>query len=214
MTYRNADYATLAELKRYLRIPPEDDADTIDDAELQVALTAASRAVDRNTLRAFGVESTPVARVFTAKLHDRASRRCEVRIDDLMTTTGLAVKVDLDGTLEFATVVAATDFRLSPLNAAADGRPWEVIVFNRGAVVPTGEGAVQVTATWGWTAVPATIKKATLLQASRFYKRRDAPFGVAGSPDMGSEMRLLAKVDHDVEVMLGDYRRKWGAVGS
>jgi hypothetical protein len=73
---------------------------------------------------------------------------------------------------------------------------------------------VQVTATWGWTAVPATIKKATLLQASRFYKRRDAPFGVAGSPDMGSEMRLLAKVDPDVEVMLGDYRRKWGAVGS
>jgi hypothetical protein len=29
---------------------------------------------------------------------------------------------------------------------------------------------------------------------------------------MGNEVRLLAKVDPDVEVMVRDYRRLWGAL--
>jgi len=55
--------------------------------------------------------------------------------------------------------------------------------------------------------VPTTVKQATLLQASRVFARREAPFGVAGSPDMGSELRLLEKVDPDVAVMLVPYVR-------
>jgi hypothetical protein len=46
-----------------------------------------------------------------------------------------------------------------------------------------------------------------MLQASRFYARRDSPYGVAGSPDLGSEVRLLSKVDPDVAVSLADYVR-------
>jgi hypothetical protein len=64
-----------------------------------------------------------------------------------------------------------------------------------------------VTAVWGWTAVPTSVKQATLLQASRFHKRRHAPFGVAGSPEMGSEIRLLSRVDPDVSVALRDFNR-------
>lgn len=60
--------------------------------------------------------------------------------------------------------------------------------------------------------VPDSIKLACLLQASRFFIRREAPFGIAGSPEAGSELRLLAKVDPDVEVILGPYRSWWGAV--
>ena len=51
-------------------------------------------------------------------------------------------------------------------------------------------------------------QEATLLQASRLAARRDSPFGVAGSPDAGSEMRLLARVDPDVAVALEPYRRR------
>lgn len=57
--------------------------------------------------------------------------------------------------------------------------------------------------------VPPTITAACLLQASRFWKRRDAPFGIAGSPVLGNEMRLLAKLDPDVEVMLWNYVNWW-----
>ena len=70
---------------------------------------------------------------------------------------------------------------------------------------------MKVTARWGWAAVPSTIKQATLLQASRLLARRDAPFGIAGSPDVGSEIRLLARVDPDVAVAVAPYRRWWGA---
>jgi hypothetical protein len=76
----------------------------------------------------------------------------------------------------------------------------------------TSAAELAITALWGWSAVPVPVKDATLLQGQRFAARRDAPFGVAGSPTDGSEVRLLARVDPDVEVMLGDYRREsWAA---
>src|SRR5690606_13707890 len=51
MAYADEVYASVAEFKDYVRIPEEDAAD---DAVLEVALAAASRAVDRFTGRVFG----------------------------------------------------------------------------------------------------------------------------------------------------------------
>jgi hypothetical protein len=56
---------------------------------------------------------------------------------------------------------------------------------------------------------PAPVKLACMLQASRLVKRRDSPFGVAGSPEFGSELRLLSKLDPDVENLLRPYRIPW-----
>lgn len=50
--------------------------------------------------------------------------------------------------------------------------------------------------------VPGPVELACLIQASRWFKRKDAPFGIAGSPELGSELRLLSKLDPDVEVLL------------
>lgn len=52
---------------------------------------------------------------------------------------------------------------------------------------------------------PASVKLATMIQGSRWAKRRDSPFGIAGSPEMGNEMRLLARIDPDVAVLLGGH---------
>lgn len=193
------DYATSDELKAYLRID-----DAVDDAQIALAVTAASRAVDRYTDRQFGVVAAPEARSYTA-FWDRRRCRYVVPIDDLMTEVGLTVE---------AVAGDVTVFALQPANAAAQGRPWTRLVVDPAATVKptTAEDAVTVTAQYGWTEVPDTVKQATLLQASRFFKRRDAPFGVAGSPQEGSELRLLAKVDPDVAVALGPYRRWWSAL--
>lgn len=190
------DYATLAELKSFTRI-----SDTVDDAELGFAITAASRSIDAHTGRQFGQLAAPALWVYTAWPDLRRGRWC-VDIDDLMTVTGLIVEVP--------TVGATTEFTKEPVNAAGKGRPWTRIVFNRQAsVVPqvTDNYTVNVTGQFGWTTVPVPVKEATLLQASRLVARRDSPFGVAGSPDLGSELRLLAKVDPDVAVVLTSYRR-------
>lgn len=61
------------------------------------------------------------------------------------------------------------------------------------------------------TTIPDSIVMACLLQAGRFYKRRDALFGIAGSPEMGNEMRLLAKLDPDVALLVKSAYDMWGA---
>ncbi|MEU5721575.1 hypothetical protein ABZ783_07110 [Micromonospora sp. NPDC047738] len=186
-------YVSAEDLKSFVRV-----ADAVDDPQVALAVEAASRAVDSQCRRQFGKVDAPAARRYTAQLE---CGRWVVDIDDLMSTTGLAVTVP-GGTV--------TGYDPEPVNAAADGRPWTRLVIS-GSRLPTGAAnEVTVTAAWGWTAVPEAVKQATLLQASRFLARRDSPYGIAGSPDAGSEVRLLARVDPDVAVILGPYvRRGW-----
>lgn len=188
------DYVTSTELKSYLRI-----GDTVDDTELGFAITAASRAVDRNCNRQFGLVAAPEARKYTA-CWDKNRCKWVVFVDDFQTNVGLVVAGD-------ATI---TDYSLQPSNADLNGQPWTHLVLNSGG--NGKENGVTVTAKYGWTAVPVAVKQATLMQASRLFMRRQAPFGVAGSPELGSELRLLAQVDPDVKVVLGPYTRWWGAV--
>ena len=68
---------------------------------------------------------------------------------------------------------------------------------------------MRVRGIWGWTAVPAEISMATLIQASRLFARRQSPFGIAGAPDLGV-VRLSARLDADVEVLVKDFRRRKG----
>lgn len=200
------DYASLSEMRAYLRI--DDEYDTTDDAQLALAITAASRAIDRSTNRQFGLSASAVARVYTAEWSTTHSRYT-ADIDDVMTTASMVVKT-ADST-EGSYDTTHTDYQLLPFNAAGDTRPWTRVMFPRGTSVPCGPGRIQVTASWGWSTVPDTIKQACLIQASRFHKRRDSPFGIAGSPDLGNELRLLDRLDPDVAVLLSPYRRWWGA---
>lgn len=195
------DYASATELADYVRI-----LDAVDDAQLELAVTAASRAIDEKTNRQFGQEAAPVARYYTPRWNPTRCRWV-ADIDDVQDVTGLEVAFDSadDGT--YADTITA--YRLTPANAARDGRPFERLeVLATSTVTPSRiPDGLEVTARFGWVVVPDTIKQACLLQASRLLGRRDAPFGVAGSPEAGSEVRLLARVDPDVEVTLKRYIR-------
>ncbi len=208
-------YTDLATMRALLHI--EVGADTGDDARIEVAVEAASRAIDRHTGRRFWQDPTVVARVYTPVAGTR-----DLRVDDISTATGLLVNGDLDGDGVYETTYTfGTDFIMQPANAAADAEPWKwlrrVGTAGLGPVPYSGswpcrENSIQVTAQFGWAAVPTAVRMATQLQASRLYKRREAPFGVAGSPEFGSEIRLLAKLDPDVALLLKGLRRMWGAV--
>jgi hypothetical protein len=197
------DYCTSAELKAFTRIN-----DAVDDNQVALAVTAASRGVDFATNRQFGKVDAPEARYFTASWRS-SECRWVVPIDDLMTTSGLSVAYDSAGDRTFTSALDVPT--PAPLNAAAEGDPWtELLLAKTGSQAFSWAGAVRVTATWGWTAVPDTIKQATLLQGSRILARRNSPYGVAGSPaNGGSELRLLAKLDPDVEAMVKNYKRWW-----
>lgn len=189
------DYITTAELAAYARI-----GDSDDDVFLADAIAAASRAIDRHCGRQFGQVAAVEERWYTAQW-DRRLSRWVIPVDDLMTSVGLVVAVDGGDVM--------AECRLEPRNAAAKGRPWEWISVAAGPVADVD--GMSVTALWGWSAVPGTVKTAAKLQANRFLARRDSPFGVAGSPDTGSELRLLAKVDADLKPMLAGYVRQWTA---
>lgn len=196
------DYATVDELKSFMRI---DLGDLEDDPELGFALTDASRAVDEHTHRQFGQVAVAEARRYTA-VWNRRRCRWVVKIDDLQDVTGLDVQVEAG---------PVTVFTLEPVNAAQEGRPFERLVVDPDEPnQPTGEEfEVTATALWGWTSVQVAIKNATLMQANRFHNRRFSPYGIAGSPDAGSELRLLTRLDPDVAVSIKKYVRDRVRVG-
>lgn len=210
-----ADYCTATEFKVWARI-----ADAADDVAIGLAITSASRDVDQVAGRSFGQDDPAVARYYslTADGHYHRNRndpfygRYTVDPDaDISATSGLTVKVDNDddGTFE-TTLTINTDFRLWPYNAAADSRPWERIVLTAGGSLPTPLRTIEVTAKWGWAAVPSDIKLATEVQAQTILKGgRDSPLGIAGSPDFGNELRLSTKLHPIAAELVRPYVKHW-----
>lgn len=174
-----ADYATLAELKVY----SNNTQDTYDDV-LTDALTAASRAIESVCHRQFNDADTASARVYRP-LHSTL-----VKVDDFHTPTGLIVKTSTNGDGVYDTTWASAEFEQRPLNGVVSGQPgWPFYeLWSDGSrLFPTAKFAsVQVTARWGWTAVPLPVKQACLMIAHELFKMKDAPFGVAGATDYGT----------------------------
>lgn len=183
------DYVTPAVLKSYLS------ADNADDVFIALWVTTASRNVDDFCGRQFGKVAAPDVRQY-ATVYDRQARRYVAEIDDLMDITGLAVADD-DGN-------AVTDYELQPVNNLVKGRPYE-------RISTSVAGPLHITGLPGWTAVPSSVSTGLLLQAARLDARRGSPFGIAGSPAEGSEVRLLAALDPDFKVALKPFVRRWWA---
>lgn len=183
-----ADYATDELFRSFIHDTSSNDAEVVAQC-----LTSASRAVDKDCGRFFYADTTPTALTFNAG--DQFC--CELADCDMAweisTTTGLLVKTDTngDGTYD-ATWTIGTDFILEPANQARygiRGWPYDTIrsIGSRSFPVASSRQPrpVQVTAAWGWPAVPDGIVYASLLAANAMYKRGDAPFGVAGFDAFG-----------------------------
>lgn len=185
------DYVVLDEAKKWVRVKV---TDTLDDTELAIIISSASRAIDDHTNRQFGKTAGAETRLYTAWFDDERWCWC-VDVDDFMSAVGLVVTVG---------GVTATTFTKEPVNAAAEGVPWTMLTFDArtAPVLPTGtDYEVSVTANpFGWTAFPPPVTLGARLQISRFLIRRDSPYGLAGTPEQ--QLRLLSKLDPDVAVAL------------
>lgn len=203
-------YATLTELKAFVGIPT---GDTLDDTALQLALDAASLQVEGYCDRVFTADVSPTTRWYTI---DGPHFSGTLDVDPIADTTGLIVATDDngDGVAE-TTWTLGTDYRLEPVNALLHNpvEPYTRLVAlgTRWFPRPYYRPGVSVTAHFGWPGgvAPAPVHLATLIQASRLFKRKDAPFGVAGSVEFGSELRLLNEVDRDAQNLLRPFRRNW-----
>lgn len=203
MTITNG-YATRNQVKAALRIGT---ADTLDDDLIDNCVGAASRLIDGYCNRRFWQSGTAEARVFQAE----DSFYCS--IDDIAgTALTLKTSTQADGTFDLTW--SRSDYQLEPLNGNLDGLTWsyDKIRAVGDYLFPTvnanyGEQAlVQVTAIFGWPSVPEPITQATIIQASRIFKRYDSPLGVAGFGDLGA-IRVSRFLDPDMAQLVEPYRR-------
>jgi len=190
-------YASLAEVKAALRI-----TDSIDDSLLDMAVESASRLIDGFAARQF-YSSGSAVRYFVAQ------DDFVVEVDDLVNgTVVIQTAQDADGV--FDTTWDTNDYQLEPLNSVLDGIAWP---FNQIRAVGDylwpisgGEALIKVTGTFGWPYIPIAIKQATIIQASRIYKRLDSPMGIVGFGDMGA-IRVSNQLDPDVAQLVMPYKR-------
>jgi hypothetical protein len=190
-------YASLQETKSALRI-----TDSVDDSLLEMAIESASRLIDGYAGRQFFSSGT-ATRYFTAD----DDFVCE--IDDI-SSSNITLVTAMDADAVFDTTWATTDYQLEPLNGVLDGQAWPYTRIR--AVgdylwpISGGEALVKLTAVFGWPSIPIAIKQATIIHASRIFKRLDSPLGVAGFGDLGV-MRVSSSLDPDVAQLVAAYRR-------
>ncbi len=189
-------YATLAELKARMGVPV---SDTADDAIMEAVIEAASRMIDKFCNRVFYSTADQV-RYFTP------ATEVLVFTDDLQSVSAIATDRNLDRT--WSNVIPAADFELGPLNNLSLGFPYTEIRMKplAGESFDLGMEMVKVTGTWGFASVPDAVNEACLITAARYFKRKDAPFGVAGGGEVGQSVALRA-VDPDASVLLAPYRK-------
>lgn len=192
------DYVNSVDLKNYLEIQHDND-----DAFIALWVTTASRNIDDFCHRQFGKVAAAEDRYYTPE-YDRHERAWFVDIDDLQDITSLAV-TDENGTAVSVQSSTVSGYQLWPRNAAVKGKPYERVKLT------TRTGELKMSGLWGWNAIPAAVKTGLFLQAARLKERRSSPFGVAGSPDQGNEIRLLAQLDPDFRTSLKPFVRKWWA---
>ena len=199
MALTNA-YCTLSDLKTSLAIE-----DIQDDTALEAAILTASRMVDDYTGRFFykdGTVANPQTRYYTPQDWHVCN------IDDIVSISQIATDDNFDQ--QYTTVWSTSDFMVEPVNNPRRGWPYTRFIAIGAYILPYNlPQSVRVQGVWGWSAVPAEIAMATKIQASRLFVRRQSPFGVAGSPDLGT-VRLSAKLDPDVEALIRPFKKMDG----
>jgi hypothetical protein len=199
-------YTDLTTIKSYLGVTV-----STYDAQLESAVNAASRTIDNYCQRRFWLDGSAVARSF----NPRTLTLLEFD-DDLGDAASVIVKTDAGGDGTFETTWAASDYQLLPVNAASaytEPRPWTSIRAVGTKTFPwlvntwlTHMNRVEITAKWGWPAVPDAVTQACLIKASRLFSRKDSPQGIAGFGDFGP-VRVSRLEDGDVMSLLDAYRK-------
>jgi len=189
-------YCTLAQFREKMTIP---DAFTTHDTMIENIIEAVSRWIDAYCGRIFFTTSSET-RVYTPITSHL------VVTDDIATIT--SVKLDT-GSRAYGTTLASTDYDTLPFNTTATVTPimgLQIAPNGTQRFYPTIPKSVQIVGTFG---VPAActwleqVREACEIQCARIYKRKDSPFGVVGTGQLG-QLSILEGLDADVKALL-DY---------
>jgi hypothetical protein len=196
-------YATPDDVVAYCGI-----ADTFDDVTIEQVTRAVTGQINAFTHRQFNDAGTATARVFD--VHDP----WYLRVDDFSTTTGLVVKTDTGNNGGYGSTLTPGTYTPYPLNGVIDGEPgypFHALVLSKVQLpwptwIPNPAGPlVQVTAQWGWAAVPAEVRQAALIQCAKVFGRKFSANGVVGQGDFLFRVSTLP-IDPDAAALLAPLR--------
>ena len=173
--------------------------DTEDDAAIESAITAVSRAIEDITWRRF--YATTETRYYTAQHSDY------LKVDDLLDISGVTgtLKTDHDGDRTYEYTWATTDYDLMPYNASLDGTPYTWI-----ETTPDGDywfpvrarKGVEIKGSFGYSSTtPPAIQEACLLATHRLMKRADTPLGVSANTNLGQVNVIIKSLSADPDIM-------------
>jgi len=204
----HTQYVDKDDLKAYIGL-----TGTAQDNNIDTAIDSASRLIDSVCGRKFSQDDSVVVKTFTPK--------SSIYLDtpDISTTTGLIVKTDDndDGTFE-TTLTLNTDYIVEPTNPRVikiTGGTTYYEPYNKITILdtrsserfdPSIKNNIEITAKWGYSAVPEDIKTATLIQALRYFKRKDTPFNTYGDINTGVS-ELFSRLDPDVQTILKGHKK-------
>jgi len=197
-------YTTLADVRNSLQIE-----DSIDDAEIEAAILAASRMIDDYCQRFFYQEGSlafPATRYYTAV------SPWYLETDDIVQITELACDPDFNQSYAqiWNTTTPPLDVMYEPVNNPQKGWPYTRVLAIGSYVFPYFfPQTVRISGIFGFPEVPYEVQLACKLQAARLFIRKQSPFGIAGSVELGT-VRLNSRLDPDVEMLLKTFRRNQG----
>ena len=192
-------YVSSADLAAFLSIP-----DTDDDVELDRAIRAAQSEVDRYC--GWGTDGFDQGAASAAPRTFEATDRYCVRLREggfWSAVADVTLRTDENDDGVFETTWSAGQFELVD-ESSVPGMPTVSIRSTRVRLFPlAGYRAkrVEVTAKWGWQALPVEVEQATLLRAAQIHQRRRSSSGI--QPETG--FRAGGR-DRDWQLLLDDLR--------
>lgn len=194
-------YLTLDELKAHLSSGSNMPTTYTprDEQNMAFAIEAMSRVMDSLAETTFYARTE--TRYFTAAAFDL------LYIDDLISVTSLKTDDNGDGVYEYTW--STSDYWLEPKNARVNADAEQMKPYRQIRVNPNGNYTfpvnvrygVEIDGSWGYTIAPTpAVKQAMLLAANRIFRRKDAIFGVAGTPALGVTV-VRARIEQDTDIM-------------
>lgn len=195
-----------------------DPTETNFDTSLTAAINAASREIENYCSRQFNNDynANGVQQPATTRVYRPTAVRLAL-VDDFYTTTDLVIQHRTITSTILTTWNVNTDYELEPFNGVVNGMPgWPY----RRLVLPFWRylwdiSRLQITAHWGWAAVPDAVKQACMVIAAQNYKMGTAPLGVSGTQLAGGHGLPAVRV-HDMpqaSEILDPYCAQWPLVG-
>lgn len=191
-------YCSELELRTWM----SDSGSILSQSLIEGAINATSRMIERFCGRRFWKDESPTTRKYIVSDPDI------VWVDDIATTDGLIVKTDDLADGSFTTLWGSTDYELSPFNSEVDSATphafYRIHGVERLFPVNKYRRTLEVTASFGWSAIPDQVKQACLMKSNMIVLRKDSPYGIAGFSEFGV-VRINRTEDPEITRLLAPF---------